>query len=131
VEEYMGKYGSAAISAVRAYTSGRAQNAPDAWNAAVQDVFPNSQSSREKGCPKGTFLGICGSGKVAGIPPGEYTKSRKNRLYGLAALEILRTSPGLADDESALWERVLAGETKVPNHQMDVVISLWKAGLLK
>lgn len=99
-------------------------------NIAVQDVFPNSQSSQEKGCPKGTFLGICGSGKVFGIPGGEYTRSEKNKLYGLKALEILRASPTLAEDELALWKRVMAGEEKAPNSQMDVVISLWKAGLL-
>ncbi|TFW17103.1 DUF6979 family protein [Duganella callida] len=126
----MGKYGSAAVNAVRAYSSGRASSAIDAWNIAVCDTFPNSPSSQEKSCPKGTFLGICGSGNVVGIPSGEYTTSEKNRRYGLRALEILSESPGLAEDELALWKRVMAGEDKKPNSQMDVVISLWKAGLV-
>ena len=126
----MGKYGLAAVNAVRAYTAGQARNATDAWDIAVRELFPNSQSSQVKGCPRGTFLGICGSGKIVGIPSGEYTRSQKNKMYGLNALEILRVSPSLADDESALWGRVMAGEEKVPNHQMDVVLSLWKAGLV-
>lgn len=126
----MGKYGLAAVNAVRAYTAGKARSAMDAWDIAVREIFPNSRSSQVKGCPRGTFLGLCESGKVAGIPSGEYTKSQKNKLYGLRALEILRVSPGLADDEPVLWGRVMAGEDKVPNHQMDVVVSLWKAGLV-
>ena len=126
----MGKYGMAAVNAVRAYASGKVRSAESAWNVAVLDVFPNSQSSQVKGCPKGTFLGLCESGKIVGIPDGEYTRSKKNKLYGLKALELLRISPILADDESALWKRVMAGQDKVPNHQMDVVVSLWKAGLI-
>jgi hypothetical protein len=126
----MGKYGMAAVNAVHAYTAGKARNAEDAWDIAVRDVFPNSQSSQVKSCPRGTFLGICESGKIVGIPGGVYTKSLKNKLYGLMALKILCVSPGLADDESQLWERVMAGEVKAPNHQMDVVVSLWKAGLV-
>jgi hypothetical protein len=129
-EADMGKYGIAAVNAVRAYTSGRARNATDAWDLAVRSVFPNSPSSQEKGCPKGTFLGICGSGKVTGVPGGEYTRSQKNKLYGLKALDILRQSPSLADDELELWKRVMAGESKVHNSQMDVIVSLWKAGFL-
>lgn len=126
----MGKYGMAAVNAVRAYTAGQTRNAKDAWDIAVRDIFPSSQSSQEKSCPRGTFLGLCESGNVVGIPGGEYTKSQKNKLYGLKALEILRVSPSLANDESVLLGRVMAGEDKVPNHQMDVVVSLWKAGLL-
>jgi len=126
----MGKYGIAAVDAVRAYTSGRAGSAPDAWEIAVRSVFPDSPSSQEKGCPKGTFLGLCESGKLAGVPGGEYTRSQKNKLYGLKALEILRHSPSLADDEIELWKRVMAGQSKVHNSQMDVVVSLWKAGFL-
>jgi len=126
----MGKFGVAAITAVRIYTEGKVATIPDAWGLAVQEIFPNSPSSQSKGCPKGTFLGICDSGCVIGVPSGEYTRSRKNKQYGLRALELLCVTPSLADDEATLWQLVLAGESRVPNSQMDVISSLWKAGLV-
>lgn len=126
----MGKYGVAAIAAVRAYTEGKAATVEDAWAVAVQEIFPNSPSSQAKSCPRGTFLGICESGKIIGIPSGEYTRSQKNKIYGLKALELLHATPSLADDEATLWKLVLAGQSKAPNHQMEVTSSLWKAGLV-
>jgi len=98
----MGKYGEAAAKAVRTYTSGQAESIIDAWEIAVVETFPYSQSSQVKGCPRGTFLGICESGIVAGIPAGEYTKSAKNKGYGLKAVALLRKYPHYATDERAL-----------------------------
>lgn len=127
----MGKYGEAAVKAVRTYTNGRAGSIMDAWDIAVAETFPESQSSQVKGCPRGTFLGICESGIVFGIPAGQYTNSAKNKAYGLKAVAILRRNPHAASDEAALWKQVIGAETKVANCQMDVVTSLWKNGLVK
>jgi hypothetical protein len=126
----MGKYGSAAVKAVRTYVNGRAGSIMDAWEFAVSEIFPDSASSQVKGCPRGTFLGICESGAVAGIPAGEYTKSAKNKAYGLNAVAFLRINPHYASDEAGLWKHVIGAEIKVANHQMDVVTSLWKNGLI-
>jgi len=126
----MGKYGMAAINAVRIYTEGKSATVAEAWAVAVQEIFPNSPSSQVKSCPRGTFLGVCESGRIIGIPSGKYTRSEKNKHYGLAALELLCSTPSLADDEATLWELVLAGAAKVPNHQMEVIVSLWKAELV-
>jgi hypothetical protein len=57
-----------------------------AWSRAGEEVFPHSQSAREKGCPKSTFLGLCEEGLVPGAPAGSYTNSRLNKEYGLRAL---------------------------------------------
>lgn len=127
----MGKYGDAAVKAVRTYTNGRSGSIMDAWDIAVSEVFPQSRSSQIKSCPRGTFLGICESGGVVGVPAGIYTKSAKNKVYGMKAVAILRDNPQYMNDSSALWEQVMAGESKVPNHQMDVVTSLWRNGLVK
>jgi len=126
----MRKYGVSAINAIQHYHSGRSSSIVDAWEQAVADVFPDSRSSQLKGCPRGTFLGLCENGTVVGVPSGRYTKSQKNKLYGLRALELLYETPELADDKAALWRAVMGDQEKKPNHQMDVVVSLWKAGLI-
>ncbi|MGK5078793.1 DUF6979 family protein [Janthinobacterium sp. HLX7-2] len=54
----MGKFGVAAITAVRVYSEGKVATVADAWGLAVLEIFPNSPSSQAKGCPKGTFLGV-------------------------------------------------------------------------
>ena len=98
---------------------------------AVTEFFPHSKESQKKGCPKSTFLGICGSGLIDGIPIGSYTKSIDNKKYGLDAIAALRLNPALAEDKKALWTIIMNGVTKKENSQMDVVIALWNEGLVK
>jgi hypothetical protein len=119
------------LKAVRTYTTGRTDSIIDAWDSAIAEIFPGSLSSQTKGCPRGTFLGVCESGVVVGVPGGQYTKSAKNKAYGLKAVATLRENPHFANDVIALWKQIMNGESKFPNHQMDVVTSLWKNGLLK
>jgi hypothetical protein len=126
----MGKYGSAAVMAAKLYQEGSASSPNKAWELAVTNTFPSSKSSQAKGCPRGAFLGLCESGAVLGIPEGNYSRSQKNKTYALKALALIKAEPGLSLDEQVLWARVMEGEVKVPNHQMDVVSSLWNAGLV-
>jgi hypothetical protein len=126
----MGKYGAAAVMAANLYTKGSASSPKDAWNSAVTKTFPNSKSSQTKGCPRNSFLGLCESGAVSGIPAGEYCLSEKNKRYALKALRLLKQSPNLSNNEKVLWQLVMEGEQKVQNHQMDVVVSLWNARLI-
>jgi hypothetical protein len=100
----------------------------EAWERAVTEVFPHRPASQKKGCPRGTFLGLCEDGLIKGIRRGNYTGSEKNKGYALAAVSKLRDNPSLAHDPTQLWAMV-AGK-KTPNHQMDVVISLWNNGLI-
>jgi hypothetical protein len=68
---------------------------------------------------------------VAGIPAGTYTRSRDNKQYALRAVELLVAEPSLADAEpKILWDRVMDGEPKAYNSQMDVVLALWHSGLI-
>jgi hypothetical protein len=124
------KYGRAAMLAVALCRFGRDNSPEKAWERAVAEVFPDSQSSQEKGCPKNTFLGLCQEGLVKGIGRGEYTNSQLNREYGIKAVGLLQSDPELSGDMDVLWERVMAGEAKLHNSQMDVVLSLWNEGLL-
>jgi uncharacterized protein DUF6979 len=51
------KYGQIAISAAKLSKNG--QSPMDAWKTAALNIFPEQESSREKGCPQNTFLGLC------------------------------------------------------------------------
>jgi hypothetical protein len=126
----MAAYGDAAIKAVSLYSAGKASSIVDAWEIAGRQIF-TTESSRTKGCPRTTFLGICEGGHVIGVPPGEYnTKPSDNKQYGLKAISMLRLNPALAVDQLLLWKKI--GNEKIkPNSQMDVVTSLWNAGLIK
>ncbi len=85
---------------------------------------------RDKSCPKSTFLGLCEEGLVSGIPSGRYSRSKLNKEYALKAVGFLQACPSLASDPPSLWAKVMAGEAKVPNGQMEVVVALWEADLL-
>ena len=126
----MGKYGTAAIQAVKLYKQGLAESPRDAWDSATAKIFGRGTSSQRKGCPRDTFLGLCEQGLVEGIEPGNYTRSQKNKKYATDAITILKQRPSLSDSPTALWSIVLEGEPKKHNSQMDVVTSLWNSGLI-
>lgn len=126
----MANYGDAAVRAAKlAYEQHLAPE--EAWRRAAAATFPKSLASQVKGCPKGAFLGLCEVGLVRGIPRGEYTRSQMNKQYAVNAVTALRRAPALAHDRTALWRSAL-GATGVKKHngQIDVVVALWKAGLV-
>lgn len=122
----MGGFGLTAIEAVKIFQSGVTDQPKKAWDLAASKII-NSESGRNKGCPRGTFLGLCEQGKVKGIPPGIYTKSKSNKEYALKALDLLRVEPALSAKPTELWRRV--GKCS-HNQQMDVVTSLWNDSLI-
>jgi hypothetical protein len=62
---------------------------------------------------------------------GHLHASRDNKRYALRAVELLIAEPSLAEAEpKVLWERVMDGEPKAYNSQMDVVLVLWRSGLI-
>ena len=126
----MNDYGRAAVRAVELYTGGLARSPQEAWMRATAEFFGWGTTSQNKGCPRGAFLGLCEEGLIKGMPRGSYTRSAKNKKYALNAVAVLRQAPTLAADPIGLWRVVMRGETKVHNHQMDVVTSLWSTGLI-
>lgn len=92
------KYGATALqSAVNS------NNPIESWKMATEDIF-ESKSSREKGCPKNAFLGLCEEGLVKGIQPGAYLKSKKpnlNTKYAIEAAALIKKNPRIAKNE--LW----------------------------
>ena len=127
----MSKYGHTAVRAVGLMLWEPGIVPGEAWVAAAERVFPDSPSSREKGCPKSAFLGLCEEGVIAGVPPGAYTRSLLNKEYAVRGLQVLRRSPELAADSGELWRRATAGKEIRSNSQMEVLIALWEAGLVR
>jgi hypothetical protein len=128
----MALYGRVAIQATRLIQTGRITSPGDAWRAAARELFPGKKPAQEKACPRSTFLRLCESGLIAGVPGGEYTASSKNKEHALKAVRLLAADPALASEgKEALWRRVLGGRAKAHNHQMDVVLALWGENLVK
>ena len=125
----MGKYGDVSLRTVGLIHQQSNLTPIEAWEQAVSEIFPQSESSRKKGCPKDAFLGLCQEGKVKNIPSSRYTNSKKNKDYALKALSFLNNNPSLAQDPDLLWHEVQNCVDKQHNQQMDVVIALFEARL--
>jgi hypothetical protein len=119
------KYGQIAVDAALAASVGVSPVA--AWDAVAARLFSGSPSAMRKNCPKSAFLGLAEAGQIVGISPGCYTRSKDNKRYAEAALQLLRADPTWAANAGALWIRIMAGTVKQHNSQMDVVIALWRA----
>lgn len=126
----MGRYGNAAVKATRLYHDRQAATPNEAWEIAVREIFIESTALQHKGCPRNAYLGLCENGDVVGIEEGNYCRSKKNKDYAIQALSQIKQDPTSAWDERTLWDAVMEGAKKVHNHQMDVVLVLWKAGLI-
>jgi len=122
-------YGAVAVAAVKLAHGGL--DPVGAWAKAALAIFPHSPSQQDKGCPKGAFLGLCQEGLVAGVQAGTYTRSADNKGYAIRAIELLASDPSLSESgPKALWDQVMQGVSKSHNGQMDVVLALWRNGLL-
>ena len=122
----MSTYREASVLAADLLASGEVDDPTNARNEATRKVFPSSVSLQGKGCPKGAFLGLCNAGLIQGVSAGNYARASKNGQYAVRAVEILNGNRFLASQPELLWKKV-AGNTKTPNHQIDVVIGLWEA----
>ena len=125
----MSDYGELARFAASAARQG--MNPVEAWKASALEVFPTQKSSREKGCPRCAFLGLAEEGLIKGVPSGSYTRSKDNKRYALAAVNLLRTNPSIAGDTDKMWQAIMAGTEKQHNEQMVVVSALWQNGDLQ
>lgn len=121
------KYGLVAINVVK---SG---NEPIIGQKnAIKKVY-KTKSSREKGCPKSAFLGLCEDGLVRGIKASKYlinSKTNLNKKYALLAITFLSKNPELSKKE--LWSKIKTclGISKIHYSQMDVVFALFEGNLL-
>jgi hypothetical protein len=126
----MNKFGKCAINAVTLYHNMGNNDPIEAWKEAVKHEFKNSESSREKGCPREAFLGLCEKGLIIGIQAGNYTNSKENKKYAIKAINILKNNSGEDLTPNNLWKKVMSPNTKTHNRQMDVVKALWDSNLI-
>lgn len=125
----MNKYGQVALKATTLAING--MHPVQAWELAATETFIDSPSAQKKSCPKSVFLGLAQAGLLKGVAPGQYTKSRNNYQYALAALALLKQDESLSQNPKKLWSHVTKKEIKVTyNSQMDVVLALWNTKYL-
>ncbi|RXT00973.1 hypothetical protein [Ammoniphilus sp. CFH 90114] len=125
----MGSYGKAAGRAVQ-YLHSNQYTPREAWNRATIELFGEGTSRQQKGCPRGAFLGLCEEGLIKGVEQGKYSHSLKNKHYAVMAVELLKMNMDLINDKKKLWNLVTNESGISQNHQLDVVISLWKEGYI-
>ena len=87
-----GGYGEVAVKAVELVVSRSIKNPIYAWEQAASNILKH-KTSKEKGCPKAAFLGLCEEGFVKGVHCGDYTSSKENKRYALKAVQILKKNP--------------------------------------
>ncbi|MCW3792949.1 hypothetical protein OM416_15265 [Paenibacillus sp. LS1] len=128
----MGKYGEAAVKTVNYLNEHKHDDPIKAWNEVTIQIFGKGSSSQKKGCPENTFLGLCEEGLLEGIPSGIYTNSKKNKGYGLKAVKILGEIDNDKDiNQRALWKEVIGDQDIKYNSQMNVVLALWREGMIR
>ena len=120
------RYGQAALIAAEQASSGSISPVAR-WENAMEAVYPTSPAARNKGGPRGAFLGLCEEGLVKGIPAGSYAATKLNKAYAIRAVALL------ADEAhhwstTTLWQAVTGGIGKTHNSQMDIVLALWNNG---
>ena len=126
------RYGEAALLAVRMPTFGKALSSAERWMAAVQQVYPTTPIGQKKSGRRNAFVGLCEAGLVKGIEPGAAepgaSGATRNKKYAVQAVDLLRA--GTHTTVSQLWSAVSEGEAGEHASQMDVVLALWKNGLI-
>ena len=122
------RYGLLAVSYAKKLIETKQQPSSKGWEAEASKIFL-SDSLIKKSCLKNCFLGICEEGLINNIPKGKYTTSRKNKNYGIAAIEILSKNDEHKNQPLQLWEEI-PGHPNTYNHQMHVVCALWNAGMI-
>ncbi|WP_141742675.1 DUF6979 family protein [Aeromonas hydrophila] len=128
-------YGEVAVNTVLMCKSDDKYHPCDAWAHAAQEHYPSSQSAQSKGGPKGAFLGLCSEGLVRHVSKRRYARAIQSGNYAIKAVRVLQHY----EDQNTelpnavqLWDAVMrkVGKEIVHNGQMDVVLALWKAGLI-
>jgi hypothetical protein len=122
------RYGEAALMAVRMETYGKTLTPLQRWEDAVAKLYPTTPIGQKKAAPRAAFVGLCEAGLVKGIHGDAFAAPNKNKAYAVGAVALL--AAGTHTTVSQLWAAVTGGEVIPHASQMDVVLALWKNGLI-
>jgi hypothetical protein len=94
-----------------------------AWYTAARQIL-TSESSIKKGCPRATFVGLCESGNLKGIPK---TKTSDSLNYQYAKYAIQKWKENREISKPEMWNLVKKQFNKEISQQgqLDVVLGLW------
>jgi hypothetical protein len=131
------RYGEAALMAARMETFGKMLSPAERWDDAVKKLYPTTPAGQKKGGPRSAFVGLCEAGLVEGLPAGPVSASglttntagNRNKAYALMAVDLLRA--GTHTTVTQLWAAATEGDEVHHASQMDVVLALWKNGLIR
>jgi hypothetical protein len=123
------RYGEAALMAVRMETFGKSPSPLARWEDTVKKLYPTTPIAQKKAAPRAAFLGLCEAGLVKGIHGDQFASPNKNKTYAVEAVKLL--SAGTHKTVTQLWAAVTDGEAIPHASQMDVVLALWKNGLIQ
>ena len=121
------KFGEAALIAARLEVTSQVTPA-QRWDTAVRQLYPDKPYMQKKSAPKAAFLGLCEAGLVNTVRPGDATADNRSKEYAVKAVELLRA--GTHKTIPSLWTAVAEGDETPHAAQMDVVLALWKNGLI-
>ena len=123
------RYGEAALQAVRMELYGKALTPVERWQDAVQKLYP-TPAGQKKSAPRQAFVGLCEAGLVKGVTPGgdapPTSSGNRNKDYAVEAVRLLRA--GTHKTVTQLWAAIADDDEH--SSQMDVVLALWKNGLI-
>ncbi|WP_041597122.1 DUF6979 family protein [Granulicella tundricola] len=123
------RYGEAALMAVRMETYGKNPSPLERWDDAVKKLYPTTPAGQKKGGPRTAFLGLCEAGLVKGIHGDAFaSQHNRNKTYAVEAVKLLQA--GTHKSVTQLWAAVTEGDEVAHAAQMDVVLALWKNGLI-
>ena len=136
----MRQYGKAAVDAVGLIQAGVPPT--EAWIQAISR-YTESEHSRNKGCPRNAFLGLCAAGMVVGVDsrhPELVGLKNDNGDYAIDAVKLLRQDKFLQQEimsgkkisEEILdnWWKQIPNTPGTPQDQLHIVMALWQKGLI-
>lgn len=121
------QYGKSAIKAIEHLKRIPTLSPSEAWDKATSELFGENTPAQKKQCPKNTFLAICETGRIKGVKPGDYTKSKKNKSYAIEGLKLLEQNKTLMSNKMTLWKAIPECTNLTYNSQMDVLIALYSS----